>query len=144
MHTISETELTADNILSLLADASIEAQLGPEGTNSAVATVNDFTVIVEVYPEPQIVRVWTAMPLDPEKHQFEHFLTDTNRFNTTFLSIRNFVFQDPDDSANFQIVWDYDRLVGSEGLSSEMLARMISRLTGTIAQAFARNDSEPN
>lgn len=136
MEPVAASELSAQSILRLLEEAGIPATAGePDGPEFVEATVGEMTFLIEPYAEASILRIWTAMDLEPSSYTYENVLEDMNRFNSNFLMVRNFIVRDPEDDI-VRVVWDHDRVIGPEGLSSEMLASLLSRVATVIMQAF--------
>lgn len=137
MISVSATDLSNESLLKLLEEAGIEAEIGPEEMGTVIAHLGSYNLFVEAFPDAQVVKVWATMELDPEKHDPEKLMGETNRFNHHFLLVRNFVLQDPNDPTNFRVVWDHDRIIGPEGLTSDVLALMVSRVADIIMRAFS-------
>jgi hypothetical protein len=139
---VKPDELSNEKIMALLDEAEVPAERGPEGMNNVMVDMGGLMFLIDSLPQQGLIKIWTARNLDHEAVSLEAAIAAANSFNQVFLFVRNFVFQDPADPANFRTIWDHDRMVTPEGLSADELAMTLARVAEVVFEALSHNESQ--
>ncbi len=140
MLAVPGNELSAETLLALFEETELTAERGPDDMGNVKVDIRGVTFLIDPYPEQSVIKIWTARELDPDAIDSELATKSANSFNQVFLFVRNFIYQDPADPANYRAVWDHDHLVGIGGLTAEDLVAALFRVSDVMWQALGQEE----
>lgn len=129
-------KLSVETLMSLFAEAEVACERGPEEMNNVMVDMGGIPFLIDPYPQHGAIKIWTAREIDSNGVEFARAVNSANSFNQTFLFVRNFVFQDAEDPSNYRAIWDCDRMVSPDGLTSEELMMTLSKVAAVMHEAL--------
>ncbi len=139
--TVRGSELSAETLMELFQEADVPVEHGPEGMGNVKVDMGGVSFLIDPYPAQSAIKIWTARELDAEVIKVDVAMRSANSFNETFLMVRNFIYQDPSDPANYRAVWDHDLIVGASGLTSVDLMAAVSLIAEVMLEALGNREN---